>query len=153
MSIDSCNEEKRDKPTIVELRNGKLVLKQKLLSFEKMSETMQGAYLIPGTRSSRGESEPPLHRDRQVQGDVGGEIGVETTTLDCHSRRAQASHCKTGPRKVPVNPASVPVSPCVSQRYLAKKLCKRCPNIYSRSYCPPWTKTRKKTMLSPPFYL
>ena len=42
MSIDSCSEEKRDKPTIVELRNGKLVLKQKLLSFEKMSETMQG---------------------------------------------------------------------------------------------------------------
>ena len=38
--------DKPTKPLLVELRNGKLVFKQKALSFEKMSETLQGASLV-----------------------------------------------------------------------------------------------------------
>lgn len=37
--------EKPKKAVLVELKNGKIVFKQKLVSFEKMSETMQGASL------------------------------------------------------------------------------------------------------------
>ena len=35
-----------ERVSLVELRNGKLVIKQKLLSFEKMSETLQGVCWI-----------------------------------------------------------------------------------------------------------
>jgi len=37
---------KLDKPSVVELKNGKLVLRQKPLSLEKLSETMQGAFSV-----------------------------------------------------------------------------------------------------------
>ena len=37
-------DDKPERVSLVELKNGKLVLKQKLLSFEKMSETMQGTF-------------------------------------------------------------------------------------------------------------
>ncbi len=43
MSFHSYSAERSEKTKLVELRNGRLVLKQKLLSYEKMSETMQGA--------------------------------------------------------------------------------------------------------------
>ena len=36
-------DDKPERVSLVELKNGKLVVKQKPLSFEKMSETMQGA--------------------------------------------------------------------------------------------------------------
>ncbi|KAI0361890.1 hypothetical protein OH77DRAFT_1499732 [Trametes cingulata] len=52
---------KGDKPSIVELRNGKLVLKQKILSFEKMSETMQEIVKFREMLEQRLEAkEPPL---------------------------------------------------------------------------------------------
>ncbi|KAH9946279.1 uncharacterized protein BXZ73DRAFT_86440 [Epithele typhae] len=41
MTETDMNNEKLNKPLLVELKNGKLVFKQKSLSFEKMSETMQ----------------------------------------------------------------------------------------------------------------
>jgi hypothetical protein len=41
LSDDSL--EKPEKPPLVELKNGKLVFRQKPLSLEKLSETMQGA--------------------------------------------------------------------------------------------------------------
>lgn len=42
VSAPSSRADKADKPSLVELKNGKLVFKQKTLAFEKMSETMQG---------------------------------------------------------------------------------------------------------------
>lgn len=38
--------DKEGRSSLVELRNGKLVIRQKILSFEKMSETMQGMSLL-----------------------------------------------------------------------------------------------------------
>lgn len=50
VSAPSLCADKADKPLLVELKNGKLVFKQKTLAFEKMSETMQGTCAF--TRSS-----------------------------------------------------------------------------------------------------
>ncbi|KAI0670574.1 hypothetical protein C8Q78DRAFT_1145923 [Trametes maxima] len=53
--------DKSEKPSIVELRNGKLALKQKILSFEKMSETMQEIVKFREMLEQRLEAkEPPL---------------------------------------------------------------------------------------------
>lgn len=49
VSEASFRADKTDKPSLVELKNGKLVFKQKTLAFEKMSETMQGMCYIPDT--------------------------------------------------------------------------------------------------------
>ncbi|OSD02875.1 hypothetical protein PYCCODRAFT_1435163 [Trametes coccinea BRFM310] len=54
-------DEKGERRSIVELRNGKLVLKQKILSFEKMSETMQEIVKFREMLEQRLEGkEPPL---------------------------------------------------------------------------------------------
>ncbi|KAI0781133.1 hypothetical protein BD413DRAFT_21920 [Trametes elegans] len=53
--------DKSTKSSIVELRNGKLVLKQKILSFEKMSETMQEIVKFREMLEQRLEAkQPPL---------------------------------------------------------------------------------------------
>lgn len=49
VSVSLFRADKADKPSLVELKNGKLVFKQKTLAFEKMSETMQGMCYIPDT--------------------------------------------------------------------------------------------------------
>lgn len=49
VSAPSFRADTADKPSLVELKNGKLVFKQKTLAFEKMSETMQGVCYIPDT--------------------------------------------------------------------------------------------------------
>lgn len=49
VSAPSSRADKADRPSLVELKNGKLVFKQKTLAFEKMSETMQGMCYIPDT--------------------------------------------------------------------------------------------------------
>jgi chromatin assembly factor 1 subunit A len=36
-------EERRAKPSEVEIKNGKVIFRQKPMTFEKMTETMQGA--------------------------------------------------------------------------------------------------------------
>ncbi|KAI9064229.1 hypothetical protein FKP32DRAFT_1591658 [Trametes sanguinea] len=54
-------DDKSGRRSIVELRNGKLVLKQKILSFEKMSETMQEIVKFREMLEQRLEAkEPPL---------------------------------------------------------------------------------------------
>jgi chromatin assembly factor 1 subunit A len=50
--------EKGDKSSIIELKNGKVVCKQKCVSFEKQSETLQGASPISPA------SEGPAHQYR-----------------------------------------------------------------------------------------
>ena len=57
-------EEKPERITVVELKNGKVVFKQKPLSFEKMSETMQGML-----RRAFGEDVITVmyRRNRQIQ--------------------------------------------------------------------------------------
>ncbi|KAI8998819.1 hypothetical protein BD414DRAFT_433013 [Trametes punicea] len=53
--------DKSEKRSLVELRNGKLVLKQKILSFEKMSETMQDIVKFREMLEQRVEAkQPPL---------------------------------------------------------------------------------------------
>ncbi|KAI0637175.1 hypothetical protein C8Q77DRAFT_1190004 [Trametes polyzona] len=53
--------DKSEKPSLVELRNGRLVLKQKILAFEKMSETMQEIVKFREMLEQRLEAkEPPL---------------------------------------------------------------------------------------------
>lgn len=46
----SLLQEKQDKASIVELRNGKVVFKQKPISFEKQSDTLQGEFTIMDIR-------------------------------------------------------------------------------------------------------
>lgn len=57
----------------MELKNGKLSVKQKGMSFEKMSETMQGRSSRVFTRLSVPERTKFGNRDRSVQRDVGRE--------------------------------------------------------------------------------
>ncbi|KAL1947649.1 hypothetical protein VTO73DRAFT_13373 [Trametes versicolor] len=55
--------DKADKPSLVELKNGKLVFKQKTLAFEKMSETMQEIVKFREMLEQRLEAkEPPLSK-------------------------------------------------------------------------------------------
>lgn len=58
-------DEKPERVSLVELRNGKLVIKQKLLSFEKMSDTMQGAFHADSFHLHATEREFPPIRPTQ----------------------------------------------------------------------------------------
>lgn len=42
----SVPSENRDTPTMIEIKGGKVVFKQKAISLEKITETMQGARLF-----------------------------------------------------------------------------------------------------------
>lgn len=50
MHLTRCVAEKGDKSPLIDLRNGKVVCKQKCVSFEKQSETLQGAWSNSGVR-------------------------------------------------------------------------------------------------------
>lgn len=54
-------DQKMERVSMLELRNGKLVIKQKILSFEKMSETMQG------TSAFNGFQRDAMWRDFQLE--------------------------------------------------------------------------------------
>lgn len=52
LSIELCAETKEERNPLIVLRNGKVTLKQRLYSLEKMSETMQGASFVANCESS-----------------------------------------------------------------------------------------------------
>ena len=65
----SLLQEKQDKASIVELKNGKVVFKQKPISFEKQSDTLQGEslrYELLGLHSR------VFYRNRQIPRNAGG---------------------------------------------------------------------------------
>lgn len=93
--------EKPEKPLLVELKNGRLVFKQKTLSFEKMSDTMQGASQSDTSRDPFvAHSSIWPDRDRQVPRDAGGKARREGITPHRRTRRTQTRNCETRPREV-----------------------------------------------------
>jgi hypothetical protein len=76
--------------SLVELRNGKVIFKQKCTSFEKQSETLQGSLHITPARLRAALAPQPQElirnfRDCQVSRDAGAAYCKRSPTFDCHS--------------------------------------------------------------------
>lgn len=140
----SVSSENRDMPMMIEIRGGKVVFKQKAMSLEKITETMQGARPF-SFYSSPFVMEPLtlyIYRTSQVSGTTRADRREARTRPNRSSCRASAAHSEACPREV--RTCRLSIASYVFKHSTATNPWYQYPNTYNASSCQ-WkaTMTRK----------